>query len=117
MTEYYEQPAQGQTNAMAIISLIAGILGIITFLLALCLPCTLLISLIFGALGALLGFLAKKRIDESQGAETGRGLALGGLIMGLISGVGSLIIIIIYVAIVGLAAASGVLFEFLEGNF
>ncbi len=117
MTEYNQSTPQGQTNTMAVISLIAGILGVITLLLALCLPCMLLISFILGALATILGFLAKKHIDESQGVETGRGLALGGLITGLISGVGSLIFILFYVAIVGLAAGTGALIPILEGNY
>ena len=117
MTEYQERVPQGKTNTMAIISLIAGILGLVTLLLALCIPCLLLISMIFGLVGTILGFMAKKRIDESQDLQTGRGLAVGGLVTGLISGIGSIVIIIIYIAIAVLTTGAGALDAILEGYY
>ena len=101
MTEYQEPIPQGQTNTMAVISLIAGIIGVLSFLVGLCMPCVLFFSLITGAAGAIFGFMAKKRIEESMGAETGRGLAIGGLVTGLISGICSIALVVIYLAIAG----------------
>jgi len=115
MNEYQESQLQSQTNAMAIVSLIAGIIGGISLLGALCFPCTIFISLLTGPLAAILGFLGKKKIDESQGREIGRGLAVGGIVTGLISGVGAIIIVILMLAAIGLSA--GFLFPFMEGYY
>lgn len=117
MNEQLESLPQKQTNAMAIISLIAGIIGVISLLVALCpmTSCTIFVSLLTGPLGALLGFLGKKQIDESQDGQMGRGLAIGGIVTGLISGIGAIIIIVLWLAVIGLSAGTGVLFPFLEG--
>lgn len=117
MNNYQEPVKQGQTNTPAVISLIAGILSLVTLLLALCMPCLLLISLIIGMVGTILGFVAKKKIDESQGTQSGRGLAVAGLVTNLIGGIGSIVIIIIYVVIIGISAGAGTLIPILEGNY
>ncbi len=116
---YYESPApmpQAKTNTMAIISLIAGILGVLALLSSLCLPCTLFISLITGPLGAILGFLGKKRINESQGAETGQGMAIAGIVTGLVAAGGTILAFILYLFIFGISLAPAFLIPFLEGG-
>lgn len=95
MSSYPESSQPGKTNTMAIISLITGILSVIVLLLSFCIPCGGFISLILGIAGAVTGFLARKRIDESAGAETGRGMAIAGLITGLTSIAVSIILLII----------------------
>ncbi len=117
MTDYQAPIQQGESNVMAIVSLIAGIIGIISLLVSFCLPCTVLIGLIAGAAGAIMGFISKKQIEESGGAQTGRGLAVAGIITGLVGGVGSLIAIILTLVITGLVAGTGLLFPILEGGF
>ena len=117
MTEYQERLPQGQTNTLAIISLIAGIIGMVTLIAALCIPIFLFFSMIVGFVSVLLGAMAKKRIDESRGAQTGRGLAVAGLVTGLISGIISLVLIIIYIAVVGFIFAGSALYPLLEGNY
>lgn len=62
-----------QTSVMAIISLVTGIIG----LFACC-------SFVFSIAAVVLGFLGKKEIDESNGAKTGRGMAMAGLILGVV---------------------------------
>jgi hypothetical protein len=65
-------PQAAPNSTMAIISLIAGILGI-TFVPFL------------GSIAALItGYMAKKEIRESAGAIGGDGLATGGLVLGWI---------------------------------
>jgi len=70
------QAASGpKTNTMALVSLIAGILGLTLFPL-------------LGSIAAVItGNIGRKEIAASNGAETGDGLAMAGLIMGWI-GVG-----------------------------
>lgn len=62
-----------QTSAMAVIALILGILGLLTF--CFCYG-------ILGLPGLILGILAMKEIKASNGAKTGNGLALAGAITG-----------------------------------
>jgi hypothetical protein len=74
---YEKKPLEGaQTSTAAIISLILGILSVISLILF-CLPCTRLFSLIFGLVAAILGFISLRKIKNAQGAMTGRGMAIG----------------------------------------
>jgi hypothetical protein len=83
-------PYQRPNSSMAIVSLIAGILGLTLFPL-------------LGSIVALItGYSARKEIQESAGALAGDGMALAGLIMGWI-GIGlSLIGLCFACAIFGL---------------
>lgn len=89
---YQESPVpHTQTSTMAIISLVAGILAVICTILF-CLPCTLILAFIFSLAAAVLGFISLSQIKNSEGALTGRGLAIGGLIAGLVSLVGAILL-------------------------
>lgn len=73
----YGQPPYGSaqpagTSVLAIISLVTGILGVLC--------CN---WFVFGIAAAVLGFLGKKEIDE--GKKTGKGLAIAGLVLGIVS--------------------------------
>lgn len=73
--QYEGQPYMIPNSNMAVISLIAGILGLTMF------P-------ILGSIVALiLGYMAKKEIRDSAGHMTGDGMATAGLVLGWI-GVG-----------------------------
>ena len=113
MTEVYDPVVKGKTSPLAIISLVTGILSILAMLLGLCIPCGFrIIGLILGIAAAIMGFMAKKKIDESMGALGGRGLAIGGLISGLVGAVLCLLLLIL--GLVGM----GLMFNqpgFLEG--
>ena len=92
---YEENPLpNAQTSTMAIISLIAGILAVICTILF-CLPCTLIFAFIFSLIAAILGFISLNQIKKSEGTLTGRGLAIAGLIAGLVSLVGAIVLSII----------------------
>jgi hypothetical protein len=54
-------------------------------------------------LALIFGYIAKNQIDESRGAQSGRGMAIAGIVLGWI-GVGTLILVIILV-IVGATSA------------
>jgi uncharacterized Tic20 family protein len=90
---YYTPPAaapQQQNNTMAIISLIASILGL-TF-----------IPTIGSIVGLILGYMARRQIRESGGAMGGEGMAKAGIIIGWI-GVGLAVLgICIVIAVVAL---------------
>jgi hypothetical protein len=71
------QPGYGgqpqSTSVMAIISLVVGILGIC---------CTG--WFVFSIAAAVLGYLGKKEIADSNGAKKGAGMATAGLVLGII---------------------------------
>ena len=79
----YVQP---RNNGMAIASMILGIASIACCGLA-------------GIVGIILGFVSHKKVKESNGAETGLGMAKAGIICGFI-GVGIMLIYIIFYIIV-----------------
>jgi uncharacterized protein DUF4190 len=54
-----------------------------------------------GAILALIfGYMAKSQIDQSRGAQTGRGMAVAGIVLGWI-GVAGVLLIILVVATAG----------------
>ncbi|MEA2349054.1 MAG: hypothetical protein QOG62_2841 [Thermoleophilaceae bacterium] len=65
--------AQPKNSTLAIVSLVTGIIGI--------LPCCWGFFL-FGLVGLITGFIAKGQIEGSNGAQTGRGMAVAGMILG-----------------------------------
>jgi hypothetical protein len=85
----YRQPAQA-TNGLAIASLVLGILWI--FWLG------SLLAIIFG-------HIATGQIDQSGGAQGGRGMAVAGFVLGYI-GMGILAVFFIFPFFIALLAAS-----------
>ena len=73
---------QQKTNGMAIASLVLGILWI---------------WWVGSVLALIFGYVAKNQIDESGGAQGGRGLAIAGIVLGWV-GMGALVIFLILVA-------------------
>lgn len=84
-----------RTSGMAIASLVTGILSIAA--------CPL-----FGIIGLITGFMAKRQIRESNGAETGDGLATGGIVTSIIGlfVIGLVFVAILAVTFLGTAASS-----------
>ena len=98
----YDTPSEGTpysapNSGLAIVSLIAGILGLTFF------P-------VVGSIVAIItGYMAQKEIRESGGAKGGSGMATAGLVMGFI-GVGLMLIgISIACALFGLLIPLGIL--------
>ena len=81
--QYGAPPFQPKTNGLAVASLVLGILWV----------CSL-----GSILAVIFGYMAMKQIDESQGRETGRGLALAGVVLGWI-GVAFLVLYIVLLAV------------------
>jgi hypothetical protein len=65
---YQPYVVQQRTNGMSIASLVLGILGWLYLIPA-------ILALIFGYVG-------KKQIDQSGGAQGGRGMAVAGIVLG-----------------------------------
>jgi hypothetical protein len=86
----YGQPQQ--TSPLAIVSLVLGILGI---------PCCGFFVLGIGA--AITGFIARKQISESQGRLKGSGMAMAGIVLGLVFTV----VAVVYWILVAAGAFSG----------
>ena len=85
----------GKTNTLAIVSLVLGILSLMTMLSSICLGCLGIIAFLFGVAGAVTGYLAKKQIEESNGSQSSRKMAVAGMIMGLAGVVLSIIVTLI----------------------
>jgi uncharacterized membrane protein len=70
---------------MAVASMVLGIVGII------------MIPVIAPILAIVFGFVAKGSIDRSQGRETGRGMAVAGIVLGFVGLVTSALMIAYFV--------------------
>ncbi|MGT2425990.1 DUF4190 domain-containing protein [Amnibacterium kyonggiense] len=91
----YSGPAQPvrPTPILSILSLVGGILGILTSFFW--------IGLLFGAAGAVLGFIGRRREPQAKG------LWLAGIITGIVGLVISLIVIVGFFVLIGIAASQG----------
>lgn len=76
------RPVAQRTNGMAVASLVLGITWIYW---------------VGSILALVFGYLGKKQIDESGGAQTGRGMAVAGIVLGWV-GVGTLTLFIVLFA-------------------
>jgi hypothetical protein len=111
VSQYRQDPppqpvTPNKTNKLAIISLVTGILSLLSMVLS-CLGCWGIITFLFGIAGAVTGYLAKKEIDESDGSQSSRKMAIAGMIMGLAGVVLSIIMIVIVVVFYGGIMAFG----------
>ncbi len=85
--------AAPKANQKAIWALVLGILSLVCC------------SVVTGIPALILGQMAKKEIDGSGGAQTGRGMATAGVILGIIS----IVFLVIYLILLAMGAAT---FEF-----
>jgi hypothetical protein len=85
----YSSGGQIPPSGMAIASLVLGILADVSGIFGFCCCLSTPLSLVFGAIGLVLGFFGLREVQS--GAKTGHGLALGGMIT---SGIGLLLAII-----------------------
>ena len=70
-------PASKPTNTLAILSLIFGIVSVPT---AICYGC----GAVFAITAIITGFIARRQIQQAGGAQSGNGIALAGLILGIV---------------------------------
>jgi hypothetical protein len=76
----YPLPAATRTNFLAVVSLVFGVLWI---------------WWIGSILALVFGYIAKNQIDRSGGTQTGRGLAIAGIVLGWI-GVATLVLFVLF---------------------
>jgi len=107
-------PPEGtkNTNTLALISLISGILGALTSALSLCLWCLGGFSFILGIAAAVTGYLSKKQIDGADGPQSSRKMATAGMILGLVSIVLSIVFFVLGTVFSGLMALPAFLPDF-----
>jgi hypothetical protein len=75
--------AQPRNDGLAIASLICGIVGVVCFFVCL--------GVILGPTAAIMGFVSRQRIASSGGMLAGGGMAMAGLILGVVGFVVSVI--------------------------
>jgi hypothetical protein len=80
--------AQAKTNGFSIAALVLGILWLYW---------------VGSVLALVFGYMGKKQIDEAGGMQTGRGMAVAGIVLGWI-GVGTLVVFLVLV-LVGVATS------------
>ena len=89
-----------KTNTLAIVSLIAGIVGWTAM------------PLVGSIVAIVTGHMARGQIRQSHGLETGDGLAVGGLVLGYLSVVlgivGLIFAVLVIVGVIGLGFLSAV---------
>jgi len=81
-----------RTDGLAIGALIAGILSLICFW-------PLCLGIILGPAAAIMGFISRQRVAASAGTVGGGGLALAGLILGIVGFIASAAWAIFYILI------------------
>ncbi len=79
-----QTPPAKQSNTLALLSMIASIISVFALLVNFCVPCVGVPGVLFGIAGAVMGFIARKQIDESDGDQTGRKMAVTGMITGIV---------------------------------
>lgn len=84
-------PGYGKTDGMAVAALVCGILSFVCF------------GPLTGIAAIILGVLSRKRIDQSGGTLTGRGMATTGLVLGSIAVAITVIVLLVMIIL----AASG----------
>jgi hypothetical protein len=87
---------QGQNQTLAIVSLVLGILSVCCY-----------IGWITGPIAFITGWMHRKKVKENPNEFGGDGLALAGMIVGGIFAALWVVVIIFYIALFGLAAATG----------
>lgn len=92
--QYQAYNANRENNAMAIASLVLGIVGLVTM------GC-----FVMSALAVVFGHIAKGQLRRGQG--TGDGMATAGLVMGYIGAGIGLVIWVIYIVAIAVVAANG----------
>jgi hypothetical protein len=85
-------PAVASTNGYAIASFVLGLVGIFVF------------PLVGSILALIFGYIGRNEIDRSAGTQTGRGLAIAGIVLGWV-GV-ALAVVLFVVAVLFLLAIS-----------
>jgi hypothetical protein len=91
---------QPETAGGAIPSMVCGIVGIVTC----CLP---VVPIVLGIIAIVLSVKVNRRIKESQGALGGKGMAVAGLVCGIIAIVFGLFYLLYYIilgGVLGMAA-------------
>ncbi|HET9410980.1 MAG TPA: DUF4190 domain-containing protein [Candidatus Dormibacteraeota bacterium] len=76
------QYASTRTDGLAIASLVTGILSLVC--------CVVFLGVILGPAAAIMGFLSRGRVAQSNGTLGGGGLAIGGLILGVLGFIASI---------------------------
>jgi hypothetical protein len=82
----------GQNKTLAIVSLVLGILSI---------PCC---GVLTGVPAVIVGFIAKSKINSNPSEYGGAGLALGGIITGVLGTIIGIILLIVQIFLGGLNA-------------
>jgi hypothetical protein len=102
---YGYPPPPPRTNGLAIASMVVSIVGAVSLLCTFCLSLLAVLALGGGITGTILGFVARRQIRER--GDAGDGMALTGVIVGLITSIIGALAIVAVVLWFGFAASGG----------
>jgi hypothetical protein len=106
----FQPPAvAGQSQTLAIISLICGIIGVLAIVPTLVFILCGILPLAFGLAGVIIGFLARGRAKNFPDQYTGGGLALGGIISGALAVLGTVGWVVLWIVLWGAMIGAGAL--------
>jgi uncharacterized membrane protein HdeD (DUF308 family) len=92
--------------ALAIVSLALGIVGVLFLVPTIIFTLCGVISIAFGIASVITGFLARSRAKSDPANWGGGGLAIGGIIAGVLSIIGPIAYIILFLLIWGIFVAA-----------
>ena len=99
----YGYPPPPRTNGMAIAAMVVSIVGAVSLMCTFCLMPLAVVALGGGITGTILGFVARRQIRER--GDAGDGMALAGVIVGLITSIIGLLAIVAFVLWLGFAVS------------
>jgi hypothetical protein len=102
-------PAPPKTNNLGVAAMVVSIASAVSLLCAFCIGPLAVVSLGGGVTGTVLGFVARRQIRER--GEHGEGMALTGIIVGLVAAVLGVLAVIVAVIWIGWRAQYASSFE------
>ncbi|MFE0749418.1 DUF4190 domain-containing protein [Gordonia sp. NPDC058843] len=89
---------QKSTNGKAIAALICGIVGVVSLIA--CLFFSFFLSIPVGIAAVVLGFMARRDIEQSGGTQSGSGMGLAGIITGSLAIVGGVVWTVLFIVLI-----------------
>lgn len=87
-----------KTNGKAIAALICGIVGVVSLIA--CLFFSFFLSIPVGIAAVVLGFMARRDIEQSGGTQSGSGMGLAGILTGALAIVGGVVWTVLFIVLI-----------------
>jgi hypothetical protein len=101
----YGYPPSPKTNSLAVTAMVVSIAGVVSVVCAFCFFLLAILPLGGGVTGTILGFVARRQIRER--GEQGDGMALTGIIVGLVAAALGALTLVVTVVMIGYSFQPG----------